>query len=99
MSPEEIENKLGVCRLIGEVVIIGENNGLTAVIYPDPDTVKADALDENGIRRGIQEFIDEYNKTQPTYRNIVGLRLRETPFEKTASRKIKRDKVLETVAV
>ena len=99
VSPEEIENKLGVCRLIGEVVIIGENNGLTAVIYPDPDAVKADSLDENGIRRGIQEFIDEYNKTQPTYRNIVGLRLRETPFEKTASRKIKRDKVLETVTV
>ncbi|MBP3858023.1 MAG: AMP-binding protein [Ruminiclostridium sp.] len=93
VSPEEIENKLGVNDLIGEVVIVGENNGLTAVVYPDPDAVKAGSLDEEGIRNGIQAFLDEYNKTQPTYRHIVGLRLRETPFEKTASRKIKRDRV------
>ncbi len=95
VSPEEMENKLGVYPLIGEVVVIGESNGLTAIVYPDPDAVKAGGLDDEGIRSGIQSCLDEYNKTQPTYRHIVGLRLRETPFEKTASRKIKRDKVLQ----
>ncbi len=93
VSPEEIENKLGVNELIGEVIVVGENNGLTAVVYPDPEVVKAESLDEESTRKGIQSFLDEYNKTQPAYRHIVGLRLRETPFEKTASRKIKRDKV------
>jgi long-chain acyl-CoA synthetase len=93
VSPEEMENKLALSPLIGEVVVVGRANGLAAVVYPDPDVVSAKGLDADAVRAGIQEFLDEFNKSQPTYRHIVGLEIRETPFERSSTKKIKRNLV------
>lgn len=94
ISPEEIENKLALGALVGEVVVTGENNGLTARIFPDPDVAAAKGLDAQAIQAELQAFIDQYNKTQPTYRQITGLVVRKNPFIKSATRKIKRQEVL-----
>ena len=94
ISPEEIENKLALGDLVGEVIVTGENNGLTARIYPDPEAAAAKGLDEAAIRKELQAFLDQYNKTQPTYRQITGLVVRKNPFIKSATRKIKRQEVL-----
>ena len=93
VSPEEIENKLALCPLIGEVVVVGRANGLAAVVYPDQDVVSARGLEGDAVRGGIQEFLDEFNKSQPTYRHIVGLEIREAPFERSSTKKIKRNLV------
>ena len=93
ISPEEIENKLGLNPLVGEVIVTGENNGLTARIYPDPDVVAAKGLGEEEIQAGLQTFLDEYNKSQPTYRQIISLVVRKNPFNKNSTRKIKRTEV------
>lgn len=90
ISPEEIENKLGLNPLVGEVIVTGENNGLTARIYPDQDVVAAKGLDEETVRAGLQAFLDEYNKAQPTYRQITGLVVRKNPFIRSSTKKIKR---------
>lgn len=92
VSPEEIENKLALNSLVGEVIVTGENNGLTARIYPDQEA--AAGMDEDGIRSALQEFIDGYNKAQPSYRQITGLVVRKNPFLKSSTRKIKRQEVL-----
>lgn len=94
ISPEEIENKLGLNPLIGEAVITGENNGLTARIYPDPDIVAKKKLTEETVRLKLQEFLDEYNQAQPTYRRITALVVRKNPFIKNSTRKIKRQEVM-----
>lgn len=94
ISPEEIENKLALGTLVGEVVVTGENNGLTARIYPDPEAVLAKGLDGAAVEKELQAFLDQYNKTQPTYRRITGLVVRKNPFLKSATRKIKRQEVL-----
>lgn len=94
ISPEEIENKLGLNPLVGEVVITGENNGLTARIYPDPDVTAKKKLTEETVRLKLQEFLDEYNQAQPTYRRITALVVRKNPFIKNSTRKIKRQEVL-----
>ena len=49
----------------------------------------------DGIRRAqeaqsLQALIDEYNVNVPAYKRIYSLKVRESEFEKTASRKIKR---------
>ncbi|MBR6172022.1 MAG: AMP-binding protein [Eubacterium sp.] len=90
ISPEEIENKLGIHPLVGEVIVTGENNGLTARIFPDQDVVQAKKLDEETVRGALRAMLDEYNKRQPTYRQIVGLVVRTTPFHRNATGKIKR---------
>lgn len=88
ISPEEIENKLGINPLVGEVIVTGENTGLTARIYPDQDVIEAKGLDEATIKAALQNVLDEYNKRQPTYRQIVSLVIRKNPFHRNATRKI-----------
>ncbi len=88
ISPEEIENKLGINPLVGEVIVTGENNSLTARIYPDQDVVKAMGLDENKVKTALETLLKEYNLKQPTYRQIVSLVIRKNPFHRNATRKI-----------
>ncbi len=94
ISPEEIENKLSLGVLVGEVIVTGENNGLTARIYPDQDVVAAKQLDEEAIHIGLQAFLDEYNKGQPTYRQITSLVIRKNPFIRSSTKKIKRQEAM-----
>lgn len=94
ISPEEIENKLALNPLVGEVIVTGENNGLTARIYPDQDVVAAKGLGEEAIHASLQAFLDEYNKNQPTYRQITALVIRKNPFIKSSTKKIKRQEVM-----
>ena len=90
VSPEEIENKLALNALVGEVIVTGENNGLTARIYPDQDVVQAKGYSDDEIKAGLQEVMDTYNSDQPTYRQITGLVIRKNPFHRNATGKIKR---------
>ena len=99
ISPEEIENKLALGALVGEVIVTGESNGLTARIYPDQDAAAAKGLSEEEIRTELQTFLDSYNKTQPTYRQITGLVVRKNPFIKSATKKIKRQEALTDEAI
>ena len=73
VSPEEIENKLALNPLVGEVIVTGEKNGLTARIYPEQAVVEAKALDAESVKGLLQAFLDKYNQNQPTYRQITGL--------------------------
>lgn len=99
ISPEEIENKLALNALVGEVIVTGEDNGLTARIYPDQDVVAAKGLDEEAVRAGLQAFLDQYNRVQPTYRQITGLVVRKNPFIRSATKKIKRQEAMIDEAV
>lgn len=94
ISPEEIENKLALGKLVGEVVVTGENNGLTARIYPDQDVVSSKRMSEEKIQTELQAFLDKYNKTQPSYRQITGLVVRKNPFARSATKKIKRQEAM-----
>lgn len=94
VSPEEIEGRLALSPLVGEIVVTGEGTGLVARIWPDKDAVAAAELDEDGVKAALQDVLDAYNTDQPSYRRIVGLVVRQNPFVKTATRKIVRDKVL-----
>ena len=94
VSPEEIENKLALNPLVGEVIVTGEDNGLTARIYPEQAVVEAKSLDAEAIQTQLQAFLDEYNKNQPTYRRITGLVVRKNPFIRNTTKKIRRQDVL-----
>ena len=82
------------CLSMGEVIVTGEDNGLTARIYPEQEVVEAKGLDEEAVRKALQAFLDQYNKSQPTYRQITGLVVRKNPFIRSATKKIKRQEAL-----
>lgn len=94
ISPEEIENKLALDELVGEVIVTGEKNGLTARIYPEQELVLAANMTEDEVRKNLQAFIDKYNSEQPTYRRITGLVIRKNPFIRSSTKKIKRQEAL-----
>ena len=90
VSPEEVEGNFVLEPLIGEIIVTGESNGLTARIFPNPDTVEARGLGEEEVRKELQDILDRYNQKQPTYRALTKLVVRKYPFLKSSTRKIKR---------
>ena len=91
--PEEIEDKLVELPRVTEGVVIGRKKGesviLTAIIYPDLTKFPAGASDEK-IIEGLRGDIAEMNRGLVSYKQIKGIEIRRTEFEKTTSRKIKR---------
>lgn len=96
ISPEELEGRLALEKLIEEIVVTGNGNYLTAHIYPDYDFAGKKHMDEEKIRLKLQKILDDYNRKQPTYKRIIGLDVRTEPFEKSSTRKIKRQTVTNT---
>lgn len=88
VSPEELENALSTNRLVGEVLVREKGGVIEAEIYPDQDYVKKKHIKDTKAK--LQEVIDEYNRTAAPQKKIYSLIVRDTEFEKTTTRKIKR---------
>ena len=88
VSPEELENKIWENRKVQEI-LVRENEGvIEAEIFPDYDYVKKKHIKD--VRAALQKIIDDYNQTAPAYKKVYSLKVRETEFDKTTSKKIKR---------
>ncbi len=88
VSPEELENRLSESPLIQEVLVRESEGVIEAEIFPDYEYIeKKNILD---IQAALQELIDNWNKQAPAYKKIYRLKVRETEFTKTPSKKIKR---------
>ena len=88
VSPEELENKIGEHRLVQEILVRESNSVIEAEIFPDYEYAKKKEITE--IQAVLQEVVDDYNKTAPAHKRVYSLKVRETEFEKTPSKKIKR---------
>lgn len=88
VSPEEIENQLSKDDLIKEILVRDRNQVIEAEIFPDYEYARKKHIKD--IQAHLQELLDEYNKKQPSYKGIHSLIVRETEFEKTTAKKIKR---------
>lgn len=85
--PEEIEEKLKEVEEIKEIVVRGVDEGgyiknLLAEIYLDEEK----SISENELFEKIKDKLQEY----PSYKRIEKIVLREEPFPKTTTKKIKR---------
>ena len=87
VSPEEIENKFAYYEPVKEIVVYGKDGTVTAEVYPNPE------YESDDIRAEIQKKIDEVNEEFSAAKRIHSLVIRDTEFEKTASKKIKRNLV------
>ena len=84
VTPEELENRFAGCEWLSEVMVYAEGEQITAEVYPYPEYAsKAEKL--------FRKKVEEINKAVPQTRRIVRLRLRDTEFDKTTSRKIQRN--------
>jgi len=98
--PEEIEALLTQSPFIAECVIYGregEGEGdieVAAEIYPDMDKIREELGTENPTHDQLYKLIEEevykVNKSLVLYKYVRHITIRETEFEKTTSKKIKR---------
>lgn len=77
VSPEELELLIEEIENVIEVIVYGEDNLIAAEIY---------AEDKSGIEEGIEKI----NEKLPSYKRINRVKFRDTEFEKTTTKKIKR---------
>ncbi len=96
--PEEIEQLLLESPFIEEVVVYGAlNKGdggilVKAEIYPDFEEVeeKLGNRDSEEVKALIKDEIEKVNDIMPVYKRVKRFKIRNTEFEKTTTRKIRR---------
>jgi len=91
--PEEIEEHLSHNEIVGESVVIGRKNEqgeivISAIVYPNPEI--AEGKDKDEVYALVKEAVAETNKKLPLFKHIQLFELRDTEFEKTTTKKIKR---------
>ena len=84
VSPEELEEKLLRFDSINEVIVSADDGVICAEIYPETND------SEENLYTQIQNEIDLLNKQLPAYKQITRTVFRNTPFEKTTTKKIRR---------
>lgn len=88
VSPEEMENQLSRNDLVKEILVREKDHVIEAEIFPDYDYAKKKRIHD--IHAKLQQILDDYNKDAPLYKRIHSLVIRETEFDKTTAKKIKR---------
>lgn len=84
VSPEELEQKVMRISYVKEVIVSQKDGQICAEVYLDKE-VEVEA--ENKIHSDIMLM----NKSLPNYKKIGKVLIREEEFEKTTTRKIKRN--------
>lgn len=90
VSPEQLENKLLDHQLIQECLVHGDENIITAEIFPDKTYVNVNMIKD--VVAATNHVVNKVNAGVPSYKKIMRVVVRKTPFEKTGTNKIKRNR-------
>ncbi len=90
VSPEGIENKYKENKLVSEVLVYAEKDVICAEIFPNTEYAQAAGITD--IRTALEEYTDKLNETALPSHVVARTIVRDTPLEKTALGKIKRNK-------
>ena len=88
--PEELEAVINNVNYVVESLVIEDNGGLTALIYPDYRQAQTDGLDDDAVKQKILDCLPEINKLIPVYAQIRKIEFLPEDFERTPKRSIKR---------
>lgn len=88
--PEEIEDKLGFMPWVLENVVVQRDGKLYALVYPDLVKAKKEGVSMKQLEVIMENNRKELNSRLPSYQQISGIIIRDTEFEKTPKRSIKR---------
>ena len=90
--PEEIELKVNFMPFVGESLVLDGGEGkLIAFVYPDYDKMKAENITEDQLSEIMKQNRDELNETLPSYAKISEIRIHPEEFQKTSTKKIRRN--------
>lgn len=88
--PEEVEAMLDIRPYFVESLVIEENGGLTALVYPDYDQGAKDGMDQKTFVKYIKSTLPDINKELPNYARLKKIEVMTEAFERTPKKSIKR---------
>jgi len=88
--PEELEAVINNVNFVIESLVIEDNGGLTALIFPDYRQGALDGLSSEELEGRITASLPEINRSLPSYAQIKKIEFMPEDFERTPKRSIKR---------
>jgi long-chain acyl-CoA synthetase len=73
-----------------ESLVIEDNGGLTALIYPDFQQGEKDGMPQEAFVKYMEDTLAELNKILPNYAKLKKIEVMSEDFERTPKKSIKR---------
>ena len=88
--PEEVETVINNHPYVVDSLVVEDNGGLTALIFPDFATGARDGMRQDAFVKYIEELLPEINKDLPNYAKLKKIEVMSEDFERTPKKSIKR---------
>ncbi|MCQ2181650.1 MAG: AMP-binding protein, partial [Bacteroidales bacterium] len=88
--PEELEAVINNASYVVDSLVIEDNGGLTALIYPDYHLAEQEGFNREALMERINDSLPDINKALPSYAQIRKFEFMPEDFERTPKRSIKR---------
>ena len=88
--PEELEAVINNVTYVVESLVIEDNGGLTALIYPDYHHAELSGMSREELEERISRQLPDINKSLPSYAQIRKIEFMPEDFERTPKKSIKR---------
>ena len=88
--PEELEAVINNVTYVVDSLVVEDEGGLTALIYPDYHQAELDGMSRAQLEKRISDGLPEINKHLPNYAAIRKIEFMPEDFERTPKRSIKR---------
>ena len=88
--PEEVETVINTQPYVIDSLVVEDDGGLTALIYPDFQQGVRDGMDQNAFIRYMEGTLSSLNKELPNYAKLKKIKVMSEDFERTPKKSIKR---------
>ena len=88
--PEEVETVINSQPYVVDSLVVEDNGGLTALIYPDFQQGARDGMSQDTFIKYIEDTLPELNKELPNYARLKKIEVMSEDFERTPKKSIKR---------
>ncbi|MBR1569309.1 MAG: AMP-binding protein [Bacteroidales bacterium] len=88
--PEELEAVINNFNYVVDSLVVEDDGGLTALIYPDWHQGELDGMPRSAFKKRITDMLPAINQELPNYAQIKKIELMPEDFERTPKKSIKR---------
>lgn len=88
--PEEVETVINSQPYVVDSLVVEDNGGLTALIYPDFPSGAREGMNQEAFVKFMEAMLPEINKELPNYAKLKRIKVMLEDFERTPKKSIKR---------
>ena len=88
--PEEVETVINCQPYVVDSLVVEDNGGLTALIYPNFPQGAKDGMNQDAFVKYLEGTLADLNKELPNYAKIKKIEVMSEDFERTPKKSIKR---------